>query len=98
MLIATDLDYANIEPARAKLDAFGGLFSLHHSNFAGLANVLAAEGVSQVDGLIADLGMSSMQVDDRDRGFSFMRDGPLDMRMDRTRGRTAAELLATLSR
>ena len=52
--------------------------------------------MTQVDGLLADLGMSSMQVDDRDRGFSFMRDGPLDMRMDRTRGRTAAELLATL--
>jgi 16S rRNA (cytosine1402-N4)-methyltransferase len=97
VLIAIDLDDANIEPARARLDAVGGLFSLHHCNFAGLANALAAEGVSQVDGLIADLGMSSMQVDDRDRGFSFMRDGPLDMRMDRTRGRTAAELLATLS-
>ena len=47
-------------------------------------------------GLLADLGMSSMQVDDRTRGFSFMRDGPLDMRMDPTRGRTAAELLNTL--
>jgi 16S rRNA (cytosine1402-N4)-methyltransferase len=50
-----------------------------------------------VDGLLADLGMSSMQVDDRSRGFSFMRDGPLDMRMDTTRGRTAAELLNALS-
>jgi 16S rRNA (cytosine1402-N4)-methyltransferase len=47
--------------------------------------------------LLADLGMSSMQVDDRNRGFSFMRDGPLDMRMDRTRGRTADQLLNTLS-
>jgi 16S rRNA (cytosine1402-N4)-methyltransferase len=96
MLIATDLDAASIEPARAKLDMIGVLYALHHSNFAGLANVLGAESVPQVDGLLADLGMSSMQVDDRDRGFSFMRDGPLDMRMDRTRGRTAAELLATL--
>ena len=96
MLVATDLDAANIEPARAKLDAVGGLYSLHHSNFAGLANILAAESAPKVDGLLADLGMSSMQVDDRDRGFSFMRDGPLDMRMDRTRGRTAAELLSTL--
>ena len=96
LLVATDLDPGNLEPARAKLEATGGLFTLHHSNFAGLAGILAAEGVTQVDGLLADLGMSSMQVDDRDRGFSFMRDGPLDMRMDRTRGRTAAELLATL--
>jgi 16S rRNA (cytosine1402-N4)-methyltransferase len=97
MLIATDLDAANIEPARARLESTGGLFALHHSNFAGLVNVLAAENVPQVDGLLADLGMSSMQVDDRERGFSFMRDGPLDMRMDRTRGRTAAEMLNSLS-
>ncbi len=97
LLIATDLDPENIEPARPKLEAVGGLFSLHHTNFAGLTNILAAESVEAVDGLLADLGMSSMQVDDRSRGFSFMRDGPLDMRMDRTRGRTAAELLNTLS-
>jgi 16S rRNA (cytosine1402-N4)-methyltransferase len=97
LLIATDLDTANIEPARTKLEALGGLFALHHSNFAGLPAVLATEGVTQVDGLLADLGMSSMQVDDRDRGFSFMREGPLDMRMDRTRGRTAAELLNSLT-
>lgn len=113
LLIATDLDAANLEPlpawadpgsgdtptsARAKLEAVGGLFALHHSNFAGLPTVLALEGVTQVDGVLADLGMSSMQVDDRTRGFSFMRDGPLDMRMDRTRGRTATNLLATLTR
>jgi 16S rRNA (cytosine1402-N4)-methyltransferase len=97
LLIATDLDPANIEPARTKLEAVGGLFALHHSNFAGLPHVLAAEGVAGADCLLADLGMSSMQVDDRGRGFSFMRDGPLDMRMDPTRGRTAAELLNTLS-
>jgi 16S rRNA (cytosine1402-N4)-methyltransferase len=97
LLISTDLDAGNIEPARAKLEAAGGLFALHHTNFAGLPTVLALEGVTQVDGLLADLGMSSMQVDDRDRGFSFMRDGPLDMRMDRTRGRTAADLLNSLS-
>lgn len=97
LLVATDLDPANVEPARAKLEAVGGLFALHHTNFAGLAHVLAAEGVTGVHALLADLGMSSMQVDDRGRGFSFMRDGALDMRMDPTRGRTAAELLAALS-
>jgi 16S rRNA (cytosine1402-N4)-methyltransferase len=96
LLVATDLDPGNLEPARTRLEPLGGLFALHQTNFAGLPAVLAAEGVAQIDGLLADLGMSSMQVDDRDRGFSFMRDGPLDMRMDRTRGRTAAELLNTL--
>ena len=97
LLVACDLDPANLEPAREKLEAVGGLFTLHHGNFAGLSNILAAEGAAGVDGLLADLGMSSMQVDDRRRGFSFMRDGPLDMRMDGTRGRTAAELLNTLT-
>lgn len=52
---------------------------------------------NSVDSLLADLGMSSMQVDDPTRGFSYVREGPLDMRMDRTRGRPAAELLASLS-
>jgi 16S rRNA (cytosine1402-N4)-methyltransferase len=96
LLVATDLDAGNVEAARARLEAVGGLFALHHGNFAALPTVLATEGVDRVDGLLADLGMSSIQVDDRTRGFSFMRDGPLDMRMDRTRGRTAAELLAAL--
>jgi 16S rRNA (cytosine1402-N4)-methyltransferase len=97
LLIACDLDPANLEPARAKLDSAGGLFALHHANFAAVQEILAMEGAAGVDGLLADLGMSSMQVDDRDRGFSFMRDGPLDMRMDPTRGRTAADLVNTLS-
>jgi 16S rRNA (cytosine1402-N4)-methyltransferase len=97
-LIATDLDPANLPPAEAKLTAVGSPFALHHVNFAGLPGVLAAEGIAGVDGLVADLGMSSMQVDDPDRGFSFLRDGPLDMRMDPTRGPTAADLLNTLSR
>jgi 16S rRNA (cytosine1402-N4)-methyltransferase len=97
LLVATDLDPANLPQATEKLAAVGFPFHAVHSNFAGLPGVLAGVGVTQVDGLLADLGMSSMQVDDADRGFSFMRDGPLDMRMDPTRGRTAAELLNTLT-
>ena len=96
LLIALDLDPGNIDAARATLDAVGNPYRLHHANFAGAANVLALEGVPAVDGVLADLGMSSMQVDDPGRGFSFMRDGPLDMRMDRTRGPTAADLLNSL--
>ena len=96
-LIGLDLDAENLPRARERLTATGLPFSLHHSNFAALPAILAAEGVSTVQAVLADLGMSSMQVDDAERGFSYVRDGPLDMRMDRTRGRSAAQLLATIS-
>jgi 16S rRNA (cytosine1402-N4)-methyltransferase len=101
-LIGLDLDPDNLARARERLGEFGcvgtgSAVAVHHANFAGLRGVLAAEGVEGVDALLADLGMSSTQVDDPERGFSYRRDGPLDMRMDRTRGRTAAQLLATLS-
>ena len=92
-LIAFDLDADNLPRAEPKLVAVGHPFELHHANFAGLLGLLSGR---RVNGLLADLGMSSMQVDDPDRGFSFARDGPLDMRMDRTRGRTAADLLNAL--
>jgi len=96
-LIAFDLDADNLPAASGKLSAIGENFSLHHANFAGMRGVLAGEGIEQVHAVLADLGMSSMQLDDRERGFSLLRDGPLDMRMDRSRGRTAADLLNTLS-
>ncbi|QEL17191.1 16S rRNA (cytosine(1402)-N(4))-methyltransferase RsmH [Limnoglobus roseus] len=92
-LIALDLDGENLPKVEPKLTEVGNPFTLHHGNFAGLASVLAGQ---PVDGVLADLGFSSMQVDDAERGFSFMRDGPLDMRMDRTRGQTAADLLNTI--
>jgi len=97
-LIGLDRDPEHLELARARLAETGLPFALHHANFAGLPAVLAAEGVEAVDAVLADLGMSSMQVDDPGRGFSYVRDGPLDMRMDRTRGRSAADLLATIDR
>jgi 16S rRNA (cytosine1402-N4)-methyltransferase len=96
-LIGLDLDAGNLPSAQIQLEKTSFPFSLHHSNFAGLQAALAAEGIDQVDGVLADLGMSSMQVDDAERGFSYVRDGPLDMRMDRTRGRPLSELLATVS-
>lgn len=95
-LVALDLDAENLPRARPRLEEVGFPFSAHHSNFAGVATILAGEGIEGVDALLADLGMSSMQVDDAERGFSYVRDGPLDMRMDRGRGRTVAELLATI--
>ena len=69
-------------------------FSICHTSFADMHNVLAALGVTQVQGVLLDLGVSSPQIDNPERGFSFRFDAPLDMRMDTTRGETAAEFLA----
>ena len=69
-------------------------FSIHHTSFAHLSATLAAQGVHQVSGLLLDLGVSSPQIDNPERGFSFRFDGPLDMRMDTSRGESAAEFLA----
>ena len=70
-------------------------FAIVHDSFATLDEALAQHGVTHVDGVLMDLGISSPQVDDAARGFSFRFDGPLDMRMDTTRGVSAAEWLAT---
>ena len=69
-------------------------FSIRHARFGDMVATLAAEGVTRVHGLLLDLGVSSPQIDDPARGFSFRFDGPLDMRMDTTRGESAAEFLA----
>ncbi|HEU4460584.1 MAG TPA: 16S rRNA (cytosine(1402)-N(4))-methyltransferase RsmH [Methylibium sp.] len=69
-------------------------FTIEHAAFAELPGVLAAHGVRRVDGLLLDLGISSPQIDDPRRGFSFRADGPLDMRMDPTRGESAADFIA----
>lgn len=70
-------------------------FEIVHDSFATMQQALAARGVAQVDGILLDLGISSPQVDDAARGFSFRNDGPLDMRMDTTRGVSAAAWLAS---
>ena len=70
-------------------------FEIVHDSFATMKSALAERGIHHVDGILLDLGISSPQVDDAARGFSFQKDGPLDMRMDTTRGVSAAEWLAT---
>jgi 16S rRNA (cytosine1402-N4)-methyltransferase len=96
-LIGIDFDPANIEIARQKLQTLGGRFDLFHSNFAALPTVLAQAGVGHADAILADLGVASPQIDDPARGFSYRQPGPLDMRMDPSRGQPASALLARLS-
>lgn len=95
-LIGFDVDAANLERAAQRLAETGVPLSLHRSNFAGLGKVLGAEGLEGYDVVFADLGVSSMQVDEPARGFSYKHDGPLDMRMDDRLQRTAGDLLRTM--
>jgi 16S rRNA (cytosine1402-N4)-methyltransferase len=93
-LVAFDKDPQAIATAHEVDDP---RFTIVHDSFATMAAALAERGIGQVDGVLLDLGISSPQVDDAARGFSFRNDGPLDMRMDTTRGISAAEWLATES-
>ena len=93
-LVALDKDPQAIEAATRISDA---RFSVVHASFDELAGVLERLGLEGVDGVLLDLGVSSPQLDDAERGFSFRRDGPLDMRMDTSRGQTAAQWLETAS-
>lgn len=95
-LIVFDKDPQAIETALALQDADARVHVVH-DGFATMASHVSSMGIAQVDGVLLDLGVSSPQIDDADRGFSFMRDGPLDMRMDTSRGLTAAEWLAQAS-
>lgn len=97
-LIGIDQDEAAISYARRRLERFGTRARIVHANFSEIRRVLTAEGIEKADGIIADLGVSSIQLDSEDRGFSFRFDAPLDMRMDPGSGdETAADLLETLT-
>jgi 16S rRNA (cytosine1402-N4)-methyltransferase len=92
-LIGIDRDTDALALARAALSEFGDRVTLVHADYRDIASVLDAQGVAEVSGVLADFGVSSMQLDAEGRGFSFRRDEPLDMRMDRTSGETAADLI-----
>jgi 16S rRNA (cytosine1402-N4)-methyltransferase len=95
-LLGLDRDPDALERAAEALDAWRDRVELVHADYRDLDEVLEARGIGGVDGALADLGVSSMQLDAEGRGFSFRRDEPLDMRMDRSGGATAADLLATV--
>jgi 16S rRNA (cytosine1402-N4)-methyltransferase len=92
-VLGLDRDTTALALAGDTLSAFGDRVELVHADYRDLDRVLAARGLETVAGALADLGVSSMQLDSEGRGFSFRRDEPLDMRMDRTQGPTAADLL-----
>jgi 16S rRNA (cytosine1402-N4)-methyltransferase len=97
VVLALDLDDSALEAGRERLASFGSRLTLVHSNFTDIASVAAAHGFQEVDGILADVGVSSMMLDDPERGFSFMREGPLDMRMDVSQDVTASEIVNSYS-
>ena len=96
-LLCIDRDMAAIEAARERLAPWMDRETLDHGNFAELSSVLEEQGISGVDGMLFDLGVSSPQLDDASRGFSYMQDAPLDMRMDTSAPLTAYEVVNSWS-
>ena len=96
-VLAIDQDESALANARPALSSFGSRLLLAHGNFKQVSRLAAEHGFLQCDGVLADIGISSMMVDDASRGFSFMREGPLDMRMDRRQELTAGHVVNTYS-
>lgn len=96
-VIAVDRDAVAIEASRERLRRFEDRVTLVHGNFASLPARLAALGIARVDGVCADLGVSSPQLDEPSRGLSFRHKGPIDMRMDPSQGETALDLIERFS-
>lgn len=96
-LIGIDRDTDALAIAGARLEPFRDRVTLVHAVYDELDRAMAEAGVSAIDGILFDLGVSSLQLDEAERGFAYSKDAPLDMRMDRTTGTTAAEMLAASS-
>lgn len=96
-VLAFDRDPEAIAFARKRLAEYGERVTYVHASYAEMGELAPANGFTEADGILLDLGLSSRQLADRERGFSFMNDGPLDMRFDPTQGPTAADLINNLS-
>ena len=96
-VLGIDRDERALEVASDRLAGFGERVELVHADYRRLPELLGERGLGAVQGVLVDLGVSSLQLDDASRGFSFRQAGPLDMRMDRSRGESLAEKLATVS-
>lgn len=97
LFIGIDKDMEILQTAKQYLSKTGHPFKLYHADYADVDEVLRQAGVGMVNGVLLDLGASSLQFDEGERGFSFTREGPLDMRMDRSRAGTAQDLIRRLS-
>jgi 16S rRNA (cytosine1402-N4)-methyltransferase len=96
-LLGVDQDAAALSSAASRLSLFGERILFRHNNFSQTAALLEEIGWNGVDGVLLDLGFSSLQIEDGERGFSFLRSGPLDMRMDRRQTLTAADIINGVS-
>ena len=96
-LIGIDKDMEILQTAKQALSKTTGKFKLYHADYSDIDEVLRQAKVDKVNGVLLDLGVSSLQFDQEDRGFSFAKEAPLDMRMDRSRGITAQNLIQRLS-
>lgn len=98
VLIGIDRDRDALTLASSRLAQFGSRFQAFHAVYDEILEVIEKSGFTKVNGILFDLGISSMQVDEIERGFSYSQDAPLDMRMDRSQGRTAADIINNCSR